>query len=103
MKKFVFSLVLSAILLVFSAACSESAHFICGSDPAEFSGKVFSDLTVSFDGCAPEDPPVCLENVTVTGEVRLIPDVGDNRIRAVQFAGSRLNDALAHSRDFSRE
>lgn len=91
MKKFVFSLVLSAILLVFSAACSESAHFICGSDLAEFSGKVFSDLTVSFDGCAPEDLPVRLENVTVTGEVRLISDVGDNRIRPVQFAGSRLN------------
>ena len=68
--------VLAALGCAMSAA-AEDAVFTCDSDPADFNGKTFENLTINLDHCGkfpnksvdPYAAYVLFENITVSGEV----------------------------------
>ena len=99
-------LILTMLVLIRSAVSADNGYFTCGSDAREFSGKTFEDLNVVLGGCdgpeTGENGKVRFENITITGEVRLL-DKGSSKSSAdVMFSGSRLNKVHAecsHSRN----
>lgn len=86
MKHNLFLTCIFLLLVLASVVFAEDGYIRCDSDLSKVNGKVFDDLTISFENCSSSD--IMFENVTVTGDVIFDGIKNDYR---VSFTGSSLN------------
>ena len=95
MKKTAYLFVLSMLVLIRSAVSADNGYFTCGSDAREFSGRSFENLTIEIGECGEtgmeDSESVRFENITASGEVRILDREGAKTTADVMFSGSRLN------------
>ena len=82
MKKMVFCFCVFMLMSLTSAVSAKDGLYSCDSDPVDFNGNVFDDLTIGTDSC--DGNTAMLKSITVTGDVHLTGG-------RVFFSGSYLN------------
>ena len=108
-SKKLFAIVVFVVLAALGCAMSAAAEktidpetdtvFTCDSDPADFNGKTFENLTINLDHCGkfpnknvdPYAAYVLFENITVSGEVNYEKGYDGQYNHYVNFYNSTLN------------
>ena len=85
MKHTLFLLCLLVLMIITGNIFAEDGYFDCGSDPADFSGKVFDNLTVDLGQCAGKR--ILFSNITVTANTIIESGMDDH----VLFSSGNLN------------
>lgn len=70
MKKTVVCFCVYILMSLTTALCTRDGYYSCDSDPADFNGNVFDDLTI--DTCACDGNTAMLKNITITGDVSIM-------------------------------
>ena len=100
MKRIAYLFAISMIILTGSDVSAESGYFTCGSDIRNFNGKTFEDLTIDIDRCKEIDADLSVsadfEEITVTGECRLLNSGSGIDSAEIKFSGSSLNEVYAY-------
>ena len=98
MKKTVICFCVYMLMSLTAAVCARDGYYLCDSDPADFNGNVFDDLTIDIGTC--DGSTAMLENITITGDVFLtggrvfFAESDLNRVRLDCPAGSHCEIGL---------